>query len=86
MQFNFFPSFSQECVFNKTLSKTALRVYWAGNLRLYNCHSCCRRWYFTLNGAECSALADIDGVVYMVHGTGFKKNLHLPRHIEENAR
>jgi len=64
--------------------KTALRVYWAGNLRIHNCNSCCRRWYFTFNGAECSAPAAIDGVVYMAYGTGgkFTKNLHRPRHIE----
>ena len=62
--------------------KTALRVYWAGNLRLYNCHACCRRWYFTFNGAECSNPAAIDGVVYMVYGNSRKKDLHRPRHIE----
>ena len=63
--------------------QTALRVYWAGNLRIYNCNHCCRRWYFTFNGAECSAPAAIDGVVYMAYGTGGKlKSLHCPRHIE----
>ena len=72
--------FSQECVFKKKSDKTALRVYWAGNLRLYGCHACCRRWYFKFNGAECSTPAAIDGIVYMIHGG--KKNLHRPRHIE----
>jgi len=64
--------------------KTALRVYWAGNLRIHNCNSCCRRWYFTFNSAECSAPAAIDGVVYMLYGTGGKytQDLHRPRYIE----
>ena len=34
------------------------------------------------NGAECSAPAAIDGVVYMVHEDGAKKNLHRVRQIE----
>ncbi|KAL9975628.1 hypothetical protein ACROYT_G012811 [Oculina patagonica] len=74
----------KECVFKKLSDKTALRVFWNGNLRLYGCHDCCRRWYFTFNGAECSAPAAIDGVVYMEYGhkSGAKKNLHRPRQIE----
>jgi len=72
----------KECVFKKKSDNSGLRVFWNGNLRLYNCHGCCRRWYFTFNGTECSAPAAIDGVVYMVHGNGAKKNLHRPRQIE----
>ncbi|KAL9975826.1 hypothetical protein ACROYT_G013031 [Oculina patagonica] len=72
----------KECVFHKTSDNTSLRVYWNGNLRLYNCHDCCRRWYFTFNGAECSAPAAIDGIVYMIHGSSGKKNLHRVRQIE----
>ncbi|XP_078367868.1 uncharacterized protein LOC144651765 isoform X1 [Oculina patagonica] len=72
----------KECVFNKSSDKTGLRVFWNGVLRIYNCHGCCRRWYFTFNGAECSAPAEIDGVVYMVHGDGAKKNLLRVRQIE----
>ncbi|XP_078367967.1 uncharacterized protein LOC144651823 isoform X1 [Oculina patagonica] len=72
----------KECVFNKSSDKTGLRVFWNGPLRIHNCHGCCRRWYFTFNGAECSAPAEIDGVVYMVHGDGSKKNLHRVRQIE----
>ena len=77
-----FFSFLQECVFKKISDKTGLRVFWSGPLRIYNCHSCCRRWYFTFNGAECSAPAAIDGVVYMVHGNSAKKDLHRVRQIE----
>ena len=72
----------KECIFKKASDTTGLRVFWSGNLRLYGCHACCRRWYFTLNGAECSTPGAIDGVVYMVHGNGGKKDLHRPRHIE----
>lgn len=72
----------QECIFNKISDRTGLRVFWNGPLRIYNCHACCRRWYFKFNGAECSSPAAIDGVVYMVHGNGAKKDLHRVRQIE----
>ena len=70
----------KECIFKKTSDTTGLRVFWNGNLRLSGCHHCCRRWYFTLNGTECSTPGAIDGVVYMISGAN--KNLHRPRHIE----
>ena len=72
----------KECIFKKTSDTTGLRVFWNGNLRLRGCHDCCRRWYFTLNGAECSTPGAIDGIVYMIHGNGGKKDLHRVRHIE----
>ena len=72
----------KECIFKKASGATGLRVFWSGTLRLANCHGCCRRWYFTFNGAECSTPGAIDGIVYMVHGSGSKKNLHRVRHIE----
>ena len=72
----------KECIFKKASDTTGLRVFYSGNLRLYNCHACCRRWYFTFNGAECSTPGAIDGVVYMIYGHGRKKDLHRPRHIE----
>lgn len=72
----------KECVFNKLSPNTGLRVYWNGVLRIYNCHACCRRWYFTFNDVECSAPAAIEGLVHMVHGDGSKKNLHRVRQIE----
>jgi len=72
----------KECVFKKTSDNTGLRAFWNGDFRIANCHECCGRWYFTFNGAECSAPAAIDGVVYMRHGTGWKKNLHRVRQIE----
>ena len=79
-----FPLLSQECIFKKASDNTALRVYWAGNLRIHNCDDCCSRWYFTFNGAECTTPTAIDGVVYMEHGRSgkYRQNLHRPRHIE----
>ena len=62
---------------------TGLRIFWSGDFRLANCDACCNRWYFTFNGAECSAPVAIDGLIYMRYGTGSRfKNLHRPRHIE----
>ena len=74
--------FLQECVFKKMSDKTGLRVFWNGVLRIANCHRCCRRWYFTFNGAECSAPAAIDGIAYMNYGNNGKKDLHRVRQIE----
>ena len=78
-----FQSIQQECIFKKASDNTGLRVYWSGQLRIYNCNSCCNRWYFTFNGAECSAPAAIDTVVYMYRGAGSRiNNLYRPRHVE----
>ena len=87
--FLFSNQFSQDCLFNKTSAKTGLRVFFNGPLRLHNCHACYRRWYFTFNGAECSAPEAIEGVVYMVQGTNVRKDLHRVRQVEgvcERAR
>ena len=73
--------FLQDCEFTKTRSDTALHVYWTGALRIYNCNTCCKRWYFTFNGAECSGPLPIDGVVYMWIGVN-QGDLHRVRHIE----
>ena len=53
---------------------------WTGTLRIYRCTSCCKRWYFTFNGAECSAPLLIDGIVYMWQGN--TQDLRRVRHIE----
>ncbi|XP_073234141.1 collagen triple helix repeat-containing protein 1-like [Porites lutea] len=70
----------KDCVFTKNFSDTALRVAWTGALRIYRCTACCKRWYFTFNGAECSAPLPIDGIVYMWQGN--TQDLHRVRHIE----
>ncbi|XP_062519249.1 collagen triple helix repeat-containing protein 1-like [Corticium candelabrum] len=56
----------QECRFTKRSGNSALRVAYAGNLRVYcGSHSaCCSRWYFTFNGGECSGPMTIEGLVY----------------------
>jgi len=71
----------KECLFNKNFSDTSLHVYWTGVLRIYSCDNCCKRWYFTFNGAECSGPVPIDGIVYLSKGSG-KLNLYRVRHIE----
>ncbi|CAH3179985.1 unnamed protein product [Porites lobata] len=68
----------KECVFSKNFSDTALHVYWTGTLRVHT-NAACKRWYFTFNGAECSAPLPIDGVVYVVSKS---QDPHRVRHIE----
>ena len=65
-------------MFSKNFSDTALHVYWTGTLRVYH-NGGCKRWYFTFNGAECSAPLPIDGIVYVVSKS---QNPHRVRHIE----
>ena len=72
--------FLQECLFTKNVSDTSLHVYWTGVLRITNCDNCCKRWYFTFNGAECAAPLPIDGVVYM--GKTKSQNIHRVNNIE----
>ncbi|XP_068680697.1 collagen triple helix repeat-containing protein 1-like [Montipora foliosa] len=72
----------RECVFNKTSGNTGLRVFFTKVLRIHNCHTCCKRWYFTFSDEECTTPAPIDGVVYMVHGNGANKNFLRVRQIE----
>ena len=70
----------QGCVFTKNVSDTALHVYWTGALRIASCNSCCKRWYFTFNGAECFAPLPIDGVVSMATVR------HIEGHCNKGAR
>ena len=72
-------------MFSKNFSDTALHVYWTGTLRTHASNGC-KRWYFTFNGAECSAPLPIDGIVYVVsqsqnplrvrHIEGYCNNIH----------
>lgn len=70
----------KECVFIKKHASTVLHVYWTGSLRIAYCNKCCKRWYFTFNGTECSGPLPIDGIVYM--GSGKSQNLHRVNNIE----
>ena len=49
-------------------------------MRIHGCDRCCKRWYFTFDGAECSGPLPFDGVAYMQ--TGASQDLHRVRHIE----
>ncbi|XP_035693944.1 collagen triple helix repeat-containing protein 1-like [Branchiostoma floridae] len=54
-----------DCQFNKASSTTALRLTWNGELRYHGFgSSACLRWFFTINGEECSNPAPIDGIAY----------------------
>ncbi|XP_031550809.1 collagen triple helix repeat-containing protein 1-like [Actinia tenebrosa] len=70
----------RDCVFQKKYTDSILHVYWNGNLRICNCNDCCKRWFFTFNGTECTTPRAIDGIVYMAKGVGH--NIHRVRHIE----
>ncbi|XP_020618704.1 collagen triple helix repeat-containing protein 1-like [Orbicella faveolata] len=75
--------FLLECIFKKNSDDTGLRVFYNGVLGIFNCDRCCKRWYFTFNGAECSAPSPIDGLLHMRTGTGNAlKALLRVRHIE----
>ena len=76
----FLVNFVQDCMFTKNFSDTSLHVYWTGALRISGCTGCCKRWYFTFNGAECAAPLPIDGIVYL--GGANNLNPHRVRHIE----
>ena len=54
-------------------------MYFNGVLRIHNCNACCKRWFFTFNGAECTAPDAIDGVVYMATGASPNKVKNLLR-------
>lgn len=70
----------KDCIFQKTKKDTSLRVFYSGALRIFKCTICCKRWYFTFNGAECSGPMPIDGLIYM-HRASNLEPLRV-RHIE----
>ncbi|XP_031574725.1 collagen triple helix repeat-containing protein 1-like [Actinia tenebrosa] len=69
----------KDCVFLKKYSNSALHVYWNSEFSVNQCSGCCKRWFFTFNGAECQSPRAIDGLVYLSYGTFW---LHRVRHIE----
>jgi hypothetical protein len=64
----------REVVFIKKSDETLLRVTWHGDIRIQGCTNCCRRWYFTIDGKECSSPQSIDGIVYQNNNI----NIHRP--------
>ena len=55
----------QDCQFTKIKDDTALHVVFQGNIYLGNCGSCCKRWFITFNGAECSGPLPIDAMLFI---------------------
>ena len=47
-------------------------------MRIWSCDNCCKRWFVTFNGAECTPVP-VDVVVYMYNEDGKLGNLHRPR-------
>ncbi|XP_078680265.1 collagen triple helix repeat-containing protein 1-like isoform X1 [Branchiostoma floridae x Branchiostoma belcheri] len=73
----------KECPFNKRASNSSLRVLWNGALRVTCPTGCCKRWYFTFNGMECSGPLPIEGLVYTRAGNGMNGlNIHRVSTIE----
>lgn len=66
------------CAFVKKRDDTVLRVVWNGGLRLTHTGpkgSSCRRWFFSINGQECSEPKTIDAMLTVrTRGT----NVHRP--------
>lgn len=60
----------KDCVFVKRADNTALKVEFDGDFRICCCVHCCKRWYFTFNGVECSSPVTIEAVdvIYNNHG------------------
>ena len=57
----------KDCIFTKKKDKTSLRVIFQGNIYMGGCSSCCKRWFITFNGAECSGPLPIDAVNFIRH-------------------
>ncbi|KAI0214612.1 hypothetical protein LSAT2_000257 [Lamellibrachia satsuma] len=75
-----------ECAFEKAHDNTVLRVVWNGDVRMLHTGSksgSCRRWYFTLNGSECSQPDKIDMLLYAEIN---RPNLHRSSYVEGYCR
>jgi len=76
----------KHCLFKKNSIKSYLKVVVSSNMRIVNCDNCCKRWFVTFDGKECTPVP-IDGVVYMDLGTGSRqKNLHRPRVVRGHCK
>ena len=49
-------------MFVKKNQDTALKVEHDGDFRICCCLNCCKRWYFTFNGTECSKLITVEAI------------------------
>ena len=69
---------SQSCDFFKKREDTVLRVVWNGDIRLVDTGprgGSARRWFFTINGKECSDPRTIDTQLYIRDSSS---NTHRP--------
>lgn len=67
----------KDCHFVKKADNTALKVEFDGDFRICCCVGCCKRWFFTFNGAECSKPNTIDAVdVIARHVSNKDINIH----------
>lgn len=72
------------CGLVKKMEETVLRVVWNGALRLrHGSGASCRRWFFTLNGNECSEPQTIDTQLHIQIPSS---NLHRPAYVEGYCR
>ena len=55
----------QDCQFIKIKDNTTLHVVFQGNIYLGSCNTCCKRWFITFNGAECSGPLPIDAALWI---------------------
>ena len=56
---------------------TALKVEFDGDFRVALCNHCCKRWYFTFNGVECSNPTTIEAIDTILQNHGrTDTNLH----------
>ena len=47
-----------------------MKVEFDGDFRIAGCVHCCKRWYFTFNGVECSNPATIDAIDAILQNHG----------------
>ena len=79
---NLITFYFQDCVFTKKAYDTALRVEYNGDFRIGYCLDCCKRWFFTFNGAECKGPSAIDGLAHIYRNSGkTDTNIHKTTYI-----
>ena len=57
-------------MFVKKNQDTALKVEYDGDFRICCCLNCCKRWYFTFNGLECSNPMTIEAIDTIITNHG----------------
>ena len=53
-----------------------MRITYQGDLRVVSSSNACRRWFFTINGNECTSPATIEATVHPIGVSGL--NNHRP--------